>query len=267
MEGNMTSQNFKNIRIAFFDIDGTMIEIGSGRLTPNMLETLTRLQENGIKICVATGRPPIILPSFPGINFDAFLTFNASYCYTEKEDIFRNPIPAPDVRAVIRNAKKIGRPLALAGASRMGANGSDRDLEDYFAISGHDLIVDKDFDSLSREEIFQIMIGCRKEDYASVLEGAPGAKITAWWSRAADVISATGSKGYGVQKVLDYFRLSPEQAIAFGDGSNDIEMLQAVGCGVAIGNASDDVKAAADDICGTAADDGIYVYCRDHGLI
>lgn len=263
----MYSKDLKNIEIAFFDIDGTMIEIGSGKPTPNMLETLSRLRENGIRICIATGRPPIILPHFPGISFDAFLTFNASYCYTEKEVIFRNPIPAADVQTVIRNARKMNRPLALAGAFRMGANGSDRNLADYFAISGHDLEVIDDFDQLSGEEIFQIMIGCRREEYSAVLDGAPGAKITAWWSRAADVISATGSKGYGVQKVLDYYHLSPDQAIAFGDGSNDIEMLQAVGAGIAMGNASDDVKDAADDICGTAADDGIYVYCREHGLI
>ena len=104
-----------------------------------MLETLSGLQKNGIRICIATGSPPAILPQFPGIEFDAYLTFNASYCYTKNEVIFRNPIPAADVQTVIRNASKIQRPLALAGASRMGANGSDKDLADYFAISRHKL--------------------------------------------------------------------------------------------------------------------------------
>ena len=44
-------------------------------------------------------------------------------------------------------------------------------------------------------------------------------------------------------------------------------MLQTVGLGVAMGNAGEDVKAAADQICGTAAEDGIFTYCRNHGLI
>ncbi|HJA34261.1 MAG TPA: Cof-type HAD-IIB family hydrolase [Candidatus Mediterraneibacter merdigallinarum] len=263
----MNLPDYKNIKIAFFDIDGTMIDIGSRKITPNMLETLSGLQRNGIKICIATGRPPAILPHFQGIDFDAYLTFNASYCYTKEEVIFRNPIPAADVQTVIRNAAKIHRPLALAGADRMGANGSDTDLEDYFAISQHNLEIIEDFDELSREEIFQIMIGCRKEEYATVLEDVKGARITAWWDRAADIISATGSKGYGIEKVLEYYHLDRKQAIAFGDGANDIEMLQTVGLGVAMGNAGEDVKAAADQICGTAAEDGIFTYCRNHGLI
>ncbi len=263
----MNLPDYKDIKIAFFDIDGTMIDIGSRKITPNMLKTLSDLQKNGIKICIATGRPPAILPHFQGIDFDTYLTFNASYCYTNDEVIFRNPIPPADVQTVIRNAAKIHRPLALAGASRMGANGSDKDLADYFAISQHDLVIADDFDQLSKEEIFQIMIGCREEEYETILEDVKGARITAWWDRAADIISATGSKGYGIEKVLDYYHLDKRQAIAFGDGANDIEMLQTVGLGVAMGNAGEHVKAAADDICGTAADDGIFTYCRDHGLI
>lgn len=94
-----------------------------------------------------------------------------------------------------------------------------------------------------------------------------GAKITSWWPRAVDIIPADGSKGVGVQKVLDYFHIKNEQAIAFGDGGNDIEMLQTVGTGVAMGNATDDVKAAADTVCGNVSDDGIYYYCKNHGLL
>ena len=266
-EADMTSDNFKDIRIAFFDIDGTLIDIGRKQITTKTAEALIRLKEKGVKICLATGRPPSILPRFPGIDFDANLTFNASYCYTDDEVIFRNPIPPADVQTVIRNAGKINRPVAVAGASRMGANGSDKDLEDYYAISGHDLVIADDFDELSREEIFQIMLGCREEEYPIILEGVQGAKITAWWSRAADVISATGSKGFGIEKVLDYYCLTKEQALAFGDGANDIEMLKTVGPGVAMGNASDIVKSAADDVCGSAAEDGVYYYCKKHGLI
>ena len=263
----MNLSDYRNIKIAFFDIDGTMIDIGSRKITPKMLETLSGLQKNGIRICIATGRPPAILPQFPGIEFDAYLTFNASYCYTKNEVIFRNPIPAADVQTVIRNALKIQRPLALAGASRMGANGSDKDLADYFAISRHKLEIIDDFDELSREEIFQIMIGCRENEYASILEDVKGARITAWWDRAADIIPAAGGKGRGIRKVLEHFRLDAADAAAFGDGNNDIEMFQAVGTGVAMENASEQLKAEADEVCGHVAEDGIYYYCLERGMI
>lgn len=44
-------------------------------------------------------------------------------------------------------------------------------------------------------------------------------------------------------------------------------MLEAVGTGVAMGNATDDVKAVAGAICGDVAEDGIYHYCKEQGLI
>lgn len=94
-----------------------------------------------------------------------------------------------------------------------------------------------------------------------------GARITAWWTRAADITPANGNKGVGVRKILDYYHLDKENAIAFGDGTNDIEMLEAVGTGVAMGNATDDVKTVADAICGHVAEDGIYHYCKEQGLI
>ena len=44
-------------------------------------------------------------------------------------------------------------------------------------------------------------------------------------------------------------------------------MLQTVGIGVAMGNSKDNVKAIADEICGDVAEDGIYYYCVENGLI
>lgn len=68
-------------------------------------------------------------------------------------------------------------------------------------------------------------------------------------------------------KMLDYYNISPDQAMAFGDGTNDIEMLETVGHGIAMGNATQDVKAVANEICGSVQDDGIYEYCKKNELI
>lgn len=50
--------------------------------------------------------------------------------------------------------------------------------------------------------------------------------------------------------------------LALGDDNNDIEILQTVGYGIAIANASEKLKAVADDVCGHVAEDEIYHYCR-----
>ena len=124
------------IKIAFFDIDGTLIDMEKKQITPVTLEVLRRLQANGIRICLATGRSPMVVPHFEGVAFDATLTYIGSYCYTKTgETIFSNPIPAPDLALIIRNATAIARPLCLATNSRLACNGCDKDLADYFAIA------------------------------------------------------------------------------------------------------------------------------------
>lgn len=257
----------QKIKIAFFDIDGTLIDIGTKTISPRMLETLAALKQNGIKICIATGRAPDRIPHFDGIEFDAYLAFNASYCFTAKEIIFSNPIPRADIPILLENAKKLGRPVSVATVKRSAANGRDQDLMDYYAISKQTVEVADDFENLIEEEVYQLMLGSRKEEYDALLQGVTGAKITSWWPRAVDIIPVNGSKGVGVEKVLEYFHISKEEAIAFGDGGNDIEMLEAVGTGIAMGNATEDVKAKADAICGKVSEDGIYHYCKKHGLI
>lgn len=257
----------KPIKIAFFDIDGTIVAPGTNKISKRVTDTLNQLQKNGIIICIATGRPMMNIPKFENVEFDAYLSFNASYCYNREGVIYKNPIPREDVHKIIENAKKIGRPVSIASESRMGANGSDQDLIDYYAMAKHEVEVVDDFDTLKNEDIYQIMLGCQKEEYAQLLEDVHGAKITAWWPRAVDVIPVNGGKGVGIGKILEYYHFTKEEAIAFGDGGNDIEMLQAVGLGVAMGNAEDSVKEIADDVCESVAEDGVYWYCKKMGLI
>lgn len=255
------------IKIIFFDIDGTLIDMTKKRISFKMLETLAKLKEKNIRLCLATGRSPVSLSHFEGVEFDAFLTFNGSYCYDGKQAIFSNPIPHADVKRIIRNAAALGRPVSLATKDRLAANGADDDLTEYYAFAHLELTVAEDFETVSCEEIYQVMLGCREADHTAILDGVEGAKITAWWDRAVDIIPADGGKGVGIEKILDYYHLDRSEAMAFGDGNNDIEMLQAVGTGVAMANASQQLKAVADDICGHVAEDGIYHYCVEHGLI
>lgn len=257
----------KRIKIAFFDIDGTLIDLNTKKISEKMLETLVRLQEKGVILCLATGRSPMVLPRFKGVAFDAFLTFNGSYCYNSERTIFSNPIPSETVKQLLQNAAEIGRPVSIATKDRLAANGADQDLIDYFAIANLKVEAADDFDMVLQEDIYQIMMGCREPEYEQMMKDISHAKIAAWWDRAVDIIPADGGKGKAIEKILEYYKLDPSEAIAFGDGNNDIEMLQSVGTGVAMANGSEQLKAVADDVCGHVAEDGIYYYCLEHGLM
>ena len=161
----------------------------------------------------------------------------------------------------------MNRAAAISNEHFIVTNGTDKDLEQYFRFGNEILTIADNFDELCKDDIYQIMCSCRKEEYDQILEGTKETQITAWWDKAADIIPLNCGKGNAVNAVLDYYGFSKEEAIAFGDGENDIEMLEAVGTGVAMGNARDTVKVRAAAICRPVEEDGVYYYCLENNLI
>ncbi len=145
------------IKIAFFDIDGTLMDPEKKRITDNTKKALLKLKENGVKICIATGRPPEKVPDFKseGIDFDAFLTFNGSYSFNETETIFENPLDKEDVKQIIQNGEEMGHLVVLATKDRTEANGLEEDLVEYFSIANQRIKLATDFEELSKDEVFR----------------------------------------------------------------------------------------------------------------
>ena len=73
------------IKIAFFDVDGTLLKMGGKEPSKKTISTLKQLQKKGILLCMATGRSYPVIPNFEGIDFDVLLTFNGSYVRNKKE--------------------------------------------------------------------------------------------------------------------------------------------------------------------------------------
>ena len=91
--------------------------------------------------------------------------------------------------------------------------------------------------------------------------------MTRWSPDFVDVFPRAGGKARAVRRVLDMYGISPEEAIAFGDGGNDIGMLDAVGTSIALGNANPEVKEMASFVTDDVDHDGIYNACVRLGLI
>lgn len=247
----------RDIQIAFFDVDGTLVDMDSKKITPAVLKTLQDMQKNGIRMVMATGRGPTAIPHFDGFDFDAYITYNGAYCFQGDHEIYKLPIPAEDVRKLVENCAAINRPVAIASANWVKTNGADQDLRDYFWISKQTPKIADDFDEACKQDIYQMMSGGYEDEYEQILKDVDGARITAWWDRALDIVPASVSKGTAVEKVLDYFGLQKEQSIAFGDGENDVELLKAAGHGIAMANANPVLKEAADEICRSVKEDGV----------
>lgn len=257
-----------NIKIIFFDIDGTLIDMQTKQITTKTIDALQRLKARNIKICIATGRSPLQIPRFAGIDFDAYLTYNGSYCYDHEKTLFSNPLSKEDVNQLIANAAKLQRPLVLATRNSLSANGNDDDLKTYFGFSKVYYQIVDDIDAINEQEaVYQIMIPARKEEYPTIIQDVKAAKIMAWWDRAVDIIPKDGGKGPAIKTMLAYYGFSKDEAMAFGDSNNDIAMLKTVGHGIAMKNASQELKDIAKHICDDVINDGIYHFLLDKNII
>ena len=106
--------------------------------------------------------------------------------------------------------------------------------------------------------------GTREEYYLA--DGAAADTLLTVVQTAAfylEVIPRVINKGQGIRDICRTLGISPEEVIAFGDAANDIPMLEAAGMGVAMGNAAEAVKAAADRVTLSNNEDGIAAALRE----
>lgn len=258
----------KNIKIVFFDVDGTLVSLDKNDISEKSVYALNKLKENGIKICVATGRAPIQLSKFRGIDFDIYLSFNGSLVFNENEDIFKNPLSKKDIFTLLENGKTMNKPLAVASKEIYACNGTNPDLEEYFSFGGSQPKIYENFEEIiENEEIYQAILPIKENEYGRAMNNVSTTKIAAWWDRAVDLIPKNGGKGKSIEEVLSFYDIKKDQSMAFGDGNNDLEMFEAVKYGISMENGSDDLKNISYDICKSVDDDGVYYYLKENGLI
>ena len=255
------------VKIIVVDVYGTLQRMGDQPLTEKTVEVLQKLQAKGVKLAIASGRAVYRIPHYKEVQFDILVGFNGACIEYKGEIIHRDPIPHEDVVKIKENADKMGRAITIATEKSIYGNGSDTILEEYFGFSKAIVPISADFDERLQDDVYQIMMTLKADEYASLLEGTTGTSITAWWPNAVDIIPSSAGKGKAVEKVCELLGIDIEESASFGDGQNDMDMLKATGRGIAMGSATEEVKAIADDVCRGIDEDGIYYYCLEKGWI
>ncbi len=106
-----------------------------------------------------------------------------------------------------------------------------------------------------------------REKLKNLVNDLPNCKLSWWNEYAVDIISKDGGKLAGIEKYLELQGQTLADAMAFGDGENDLEMLKAVKIGVAMGNGEKQVKHIADYVTTDIDADGIFNACKHYKLI
>ena len=147
------------MKIAFFDIDGTLLDFGAKEISAAVRDALLELQAKGVKLFIATGRAPYLIPKLARIDFDGVLSFNGSFCYDRAGMIFSQPMEHADMVTVIANARRQNLPVMVATREMMAGHFHEQAIDDYMKINSKACRITDDYDALQREEVFQLMIG------------------------------------------------------------------------------------------------------------
>lgn len=255
------------IKAVFFDVDGTLLCHGDTKIPSSARMVLAALRERGIRLFLATGRHPLEYPDFGGIVFDGYISINGQYCYRGDQVLYQNTIPMEDRQGLIRWLKGRDRACMFVQDRLIFANQVNDAVREYQDFVQLPLPPTAAPQRILNGPLFQVMPFVSPQEELDLLKAMPHCRATRWSHLCSDVIPREGGKAAGILRMLEHFGLAPAEAAAFGDGENDITMLQTVGLGIAMDGASAPVKAAADRIAPPPEQDGIAQALVDLGLI
>lgn len=245
------------IRAVFFDIDGTLLPHQWNSMPEDTVQALRALQAQGIMAVVSTGRnmqefQKLTVSSFP---FDGYLTLNGQLCMDRNREYFAGTPISPVEMDVLVGIFEAGRiPFLLIGRDGRYINYVDQLVVDVQGKTNGTIPTTGRY---SGEEIFQICAYV-DEHQKSLLDGfLDECDVTAWHEHGIDIIPKGGGKDRGIALFCEKYGIDQSETMAFGDAPNDISMLHYCAIGVAMGNATQDVKAAADYVTDDCKSGGI----------
>ena len=256
------------IKAVFLDIDGTMVSFDTHRVPDTTIRALHEARRRGVKVFVATGRSGRDIDNLCGLEFDGYITLNGAYCCVGDEVVFKKSIPVEDVAAFVRYVEEV-EPVScfFVEAGKVSANMMNEQMAQMMEMvkfTPRPIVPSREFVG---REIFQMTAFFPLEQERSIMELLPECVSTRWYPTFTDIVARGVDKGVGLEKIGEYFGFSADEMMALGDGGNDISMIKYAGVGVAMGNAGDEVKLAADYVTTSVDDDGVGNALRHFGVL
>lgn len=269
----------KDIKLVALDLDGTLFD-NSSRISKHNLTAIRSITDKGIHVVISTGRP------FEGIPFDQIkgtginyaITANGSGIYeiSTGKCLYENAMDEELVTPIlnflltrdihmdafiggkgytpvqcVETAQKLTVPSSIKNYIITTRTRLDNILQ---FIHENQLKVQKmtlnfypaaDGTLIDRETVRKFLVS--NPSITTVCGGYNNLEFT----------RADANKGVGLRKLAEILGVNPDATMAIGDTENDLAIIEAAGIGVAMGNATDAVKARADYVTTTNTKDGV----------
>ncbi len=261
-----------DIKVAFFDIDGTLLGL-DGQYTKATKTAIAQLQAQGIKTAIASGRPHFaarFIAEELGLQ-DAGVFCTGAHLYSPSQHLSLS-------------VKALPHTITASLLTALRTSGMYYELytqDDYFIEREHDSAIGEThaehmrqapkqgcFDELSgQHDVLKFLVAVDKiEDHArlySLEKDFPQchfayAKIAAYpdWLFAS-IIDSRACKQQAFDALLAHYNVTAENVMSFGDAQSDMVFLQRAGFGIAMGNASQDVQSVARFVTKPVWEDGV----------
>ena len=258
----------KKIKIVFFDIDDTLRNSKTGFIPASIPTVFKQLREKGILTGIASGRGIFgVVPEIRELKPDFFVTLNGAYIEDKKGNvIYSNKIAKDKVEEYIAWTKEVGIDYGLVASHTAKLSTRTDMISQAIDPIYPNLDVDPDF--YEKEDIYQMWTFEDQGDVLTLPESLSSTlRMVRWHEHSSDVVALNGSKAAGVAKVVEHLGYKPENVMVFGDGLNDLELLDYAGISIAMEVSHEKIKEKADYITKTLEEDGIFDALERLGMV
>jgi len=258
-----------NYKLIAMDLDGTLLN-DQKVITEKTKAALMAAQERGIRLALASARPsPGLFKERDALRLQEYegvlMSYNGGRIVDAETGrvLFETSMDMEETKQVLRRLEKLPVTPILDDGALFYVTSKDGYKVDYECRNNNMVCTEVPnlADFLDFAPI-KILMSVQPEELEAVQAQIavflpPSLTVVQTAAFYLEVIPRVINKGQGIRDICGVLGIDPAEVISFGDAANDIPMLQAAGMGVAMGNAQEAVKAAADLITGSNNEDGI----------
>ncbi|MFI7744068.1 Cof-type HAD-IIB family hydrolase [Kocuria rhizosphaericola] len=275
-------------RIAFLDIDGTILDHGKA-VAASTIAAIRGARAAGHLVYLCTGRAAgAIPPEVSAIGFDGAVTNGGAYATSGEETVVAATMPRAAVQrlmayfeergllfflqtdAAVHASPQVQRKFGVMLRRWESAHGEpDEPQTAPQGVPRTRDLTELDLDRVAKAVFLGEAVDTvarAQEELGDRFHVVPGSMPLPGGSNGEIGMHGT-TKGSAIASVLDHLGLDRSVAIGVGDSWNDVEMFQVCGTGIAMGNAAPELKTLADETTTSVREDGVWNAFVRHGLV
>lgn len=261
-------------KAVFFDIDGTIWD-EKQQIPDSTREALRLLKEQGHYMFLCSGRTRVFIPEeeLMPLGFDGVLAGCGTYVEFEGDVKYYHKIDGAQIRKDCAYMDSLQASYILEGRYALYMDKERFPEKDPFYGKLKTALEDKLLPVSGNEENFEVSKFCvsyiEQKQRQELLEQELGKRYTVIprVGNFMEIIPKEHNKATGIQEICRILGIAHEDTYAFGDSTNDLDMLRYVAHSVAMGDGMQEAKEAAEYVTKNLWEDGIYHGLKHYGLI